>query len=388
VKTIFVVLLTIALGIALGIGSAMLKIRARPWNRQADEGAGAPVLPSGGPTPRVSVDQTEYRFGTFSKEATGRHEFVFRNIGGAPLVLTAGPVSASGMQSKIEGGTVPPGGSAIVAVSWRSNSNSGPYQQQVKILTNDPSQPEVLLTLAGDFTAALCLSPPTVTFNHVSVGERGTVRSRLFCYLNEPLRIVGHRWADASTASYFDVTLQPLTEKEVKEEPGAHSGMLVEVAVKPGMLQGLIRQALVLETNVASMRYIGLTMNGIVGSGDISVAGPGWDPDTGILTLGRVARREGRQQRLTLIVRGPLAKQVEFKPEHVEPGELKVTVGPRGSIGQDSAVPTPLLIDIPPGSAPANHVGSEQGKIGEIILTTTHPKVPRLRIFVSFVIEG
>ena len=114
----------------------------------------------------------------------------------------------------------------------------------------------------------------------------------------------------------------------------------------------MIHQDLVLETNVASMRHLGLTIGGTIGTHEITVAGPGWDSDTGILTLGRVPRHEGLRQRLTLIVRGPLAKQVEFKPEHVEPSDLKVTVASRGHIGQENAVSTPLIIDIPPGMRP------------------------------------
>ncbi len=376
------------MGIALGIGSAMLKIRARPWNRQGDEGGAAAVPPPAGPAPKVSIDQTEYRFGTLGKQAAGTHDFVFRNTGSAPLVLTAGATSTLHVQSLIKGDNIPPGGSAIVTLTWTLKDKGGPYQERAKILTNDPARPEVTLTVMGEFTMALRLSPPVVTFNQLSIGERGTVQSQLFCYLNEPLKILSHRWSDPSTARYFDVTLRPLSEKEVNEEPVARSGVLIEVTVKPGLQQGMIHQDLVLETNVASMRHLGLTIGGTIGTHEITVAGPGWDSDTGILTLGRVPRHEGLRQRLTLIVRGPLAKQVEFKPEHVEPSDLKVTVASRGHIGQENAVSTPLIIDIPPGSAPANHVGSDQGKLGEIILTTTHPKVPKLRILVRFVIEG
>ena len=82
-----------------------------------------------------------------------------------------------------------------------------------------------------------------------------------------------------------------------------------------------------------------MTIYGVISSSEITVAGLGWDPDSGIVTLGRVPRREGVHRRLTLIVRGPSAKQVEFKPEHVEPSELKVTVGPRGDIGQETPCP-------------------------------------------------
>ena len=119
------------------------------------------------------------------------------------------------------------------------------------------------------------------------------------------------------------------------------SGMLVTVAVKPGLLQGPIQQELRLKINLAAMPEIGLPIQGIISSNQITLAGHGCEPDTSILTLGRIPRREGLQRRLTLLVPGPSARQVEFKLDHVEPGELRVTVGGRGQPGQGGAVQTP-----------------------------------------------
>jgi hypothetical protein len=383
--------LTILLGIALGIGVASLRIKMRPWNPAGEESAApaASVAPApNGPAPKVNVGQTEYKFGTLDMHATGTHDFVFSNTGKAPLVLRAGASSCRCAWSKIEQDTIPPGGSSRVTLTWKPKEKSGPYQQTATILTNDPAQPKVGLTVTGRFATALQFFPQLLVFSHLSVGEKAAAQSALFCRLDEPLKILGHTWSDTSTAPYFDVTVEPLSEKELKEEPSARSGVLVKVAVKPGMLQGVFQQDVVLQTNVASMPQVSLPVQGIIGSGEITVAGHGWDPDTGILTLGRVPRREGLQRRLTLVVRGPWSKQVEFKPDHIEPSELKVTVGPRGEIGQGSVVQTPLIIDIPPGSPTASFAGTGQSKLAEIILATTHPKVPKLRIFVRFVIEG
>ena len=110
VKTIFIALLTVLLGAALGVGSAMLKIKARPWNWRGDEGtvAAGAVVPPGGLAPKVSIDQAEYQFGTLDKEATGRHDFVFHNTGHAPLGLSAGATSCRCIRSDIRGIRPPP----------------------------------------------------------------------------------------------------------------------------------------------------------------------------------------------------------------------------------------------------------------------------------------
>ena len=70
------------------------------------------------------------------------------------------------------------------------------------------------------------------------------------------------------------------------------------------------------------------------------------------------------------------------------PSVLKVSLGQPSEINNGAVVADAVMIDIPPGSPPVNHLGSEQGKLGEIILETTHPQVPKLRILVRFAVEG
>jgi hypothetical protein len=89
-----------------------------------------------------------------------------------------------------------------------------------------------------------------------------------------------------------------------------------------------------------------------------------------------------------LIVRGSLGKEVKFKVIGIEPGFLQVTLGETTPIGSGAATQTPLTIQIPEGSPPGNHMGSDQGKLGEIILETGHPQTPQLHILVRFAVEG
>ena len=76
-----------------------------------------------------------------------------------------------------------------------------------------------------------------------------------------------------------------------------------------------------------------------------------------------------------------------FKPVKIVPDALSVSLGQRSEIN-NAVTQTPLEIAIPPGTPAENHLGSEQGKLGQIILETTHPRVPKLRILVRFVVEG
>ena len=106
-----------------------------------------------------------------------------------------------------------------------------------------------------------------------------------------------------------------------------------------------------------------MSIEGAIGS-EIAVVGPGWNQDQNTLMLGAVSRQKGVKRRMMLLVRGPLRNEVEFKPLDVMPKLLKVSLGPRTEINNGAVVQIPLMIEIPPGSPPANHLGSKQGPPG------------------------
>jgi hypothetical protein len=242
------------------------------------------------------------------------------------------------------------------------------------------------LTISGTITRALQAAPADLVFSRMTTNERATGESRLYCYADQPLKVLGYELTDAVTAPSCRIAIRPLRAEELKENPLARSGALVSVTIGPGLPQGFFRQKLTLQTNIASSPTVTLIVEGTVG-GEIGVVGPDWDSATGVLSIGAISGRDGATRRLFLVVRGPLHNQVTFKPARVAPEMLSVSVGRRSEIN-NAVAQTPLVIAIPPGSAAENHLGSDQGKLGEIILETTHPHVPKLRILVRFAVEG
>ncbi len=386
-------LAVIVVGIALGVGLSALNrgtLRRHPELSQGDrEVAGQPSRgvkgPPSGPAPKVVVDQTTYDFGKLDMAAKGSHDFLFRNEGDAPLKLASGGTSCRCTMSELGKDVIPPGGSAKVTITWKPIDKAGPYQQTAKIVTNDPARPRVTLTISGRVTVALQLSPSELVFSGLSSGEPSTATVRLVCYVDQPLRVLGHEWLEADTAKYFDAGMRPMTAEELKEFPTAHSGSLAAVTAKAGLPQGRFRQKLRFRLNLASPSEITLPIEGIVGS-EIAVAGPGWDPDKGVLTLGPVSSTAGAERRLTLIVRGPIRDRVAFKPIQVSPSLLRVSLGEKHAINGGIVVTTPLVIEIPPGSPTVDCLGSDLGRLGEIILESTHPQVPKMRFLVRFAV--
>lgn len=388
-KTFFGLVLVIALGIGLGIGTASLRTEKPWWNPDLNLGGESPAAlpPADGPKPKLVVDETEFDFGTIDVKSGGKHDFTIANAGDGPLKLVAGGTSCRCTTSDFEDKEIPPGGTEKVTVSWKPAERVGPYQQTAKILTNDRDRPEVTLTVKGKISAIAQVSPPEVVFSRVSSNEAAHAEVRLLCYLDEQLGIVDRQWSDVATAEFFDVAISPLGEEELKQWPEAKSGFLAAITVKPGLPQGPFRQKLTFQTSLAAAPKLELPIEGIVGS-EIAVVGPAWDADKGVLTIGAISADEGAKRQLWLTVRGDHRQEVVFKPVEVFPMSMKVSLGQRREINNGAVVQTPLLIDVPPGSPAVNCLGSDVGKFGEIVLETTHPQVPKLRILVKMAVEN
>jgi hypothetical protein len=243
------------------------------------------------------------------------------------------------------------------------------------------------LAVSGQVVIAVWADPSELVFGQLSSDESAVARTQLLCSQSRPLEIPDYKLSDQNLEKFFQVTLKPLTKAELPVRRDVESGVLLTVAVKPGLPRGEFQQTIVLRTNLPSAPSLSVSVKGTVG-GEITVAGEGWNAELGILTLGIVSSKIGAQRRLILVAHGPQCREVKFKPVRVDPDLLKVAVGETSSIASGAISQTPLWIRIAPGSRPANRLGSDQGELGQIVLETNHPRMPRMRILVRFVIEG
>ncbi len=388
-KTTLAILLIILLGVGLGIGMANLRVGSAPWKPNFGDGKAkiTPARPNG-PTSKAVMKETSFDFGTLDMAGTGTHDFTIANAGAAPLELTSGPTSCRCTMTKLEHEKVPPGGSAKINLTWRPTNSPGPYQQTATILTNDPEQPRITLTISGKITVAVQFSPAELVFSRLSSSETAAAESHLLYYLEAPMKVLGHEWAEADTARFFEVALTPMSADEVKKvQPLARSGQQVSIRVKPGLPQGPIRQKLILKTDVPSTPTLTLPIQGTVGS-EIVIVGPGWNADSGVVNLGEIKSSEGAQRRLLLVVRGPARRETSFTVAEVEPNVLKASLGRPSEINKGAVVQTPLLITVPPGSPAVDRIGVEPSRQGRIVLKTTHPQIHELQILVRFAVEN
>lgn len=372
-----VVILAVVLGLSLGSGAAVV----RAWHTEAPKGDA-----------KVEVDSDTFDFGDMDYTKDGSHDFTFTNTGTTPLTLVKGRSSCKCTVGEIADSTVQPGDSTIVHVTWKSKHLSGAFQQSVTINTNDPSRREVVLTITGEYTEQLRVTPDELNFGQMVGKQPLTQEARILCNLpNHPLKITGNELMDQGSAKFFTVQTRPLAKDELPQDGRISSGALIKVTVKPGLPPGRFEQRIVLKTNLPSTPEVELSAFGSMGR-EVSVAGNGWDDDIGVLTIGAIKAGTPVQRQLFLFARGSDAKNVRYNVVHVEPDFLKVKLGDTTVLEDGKLSKTPLTIEIPRQSAPVNYLGDDGtsvgGKTGVIKIDTTSSEVHQVRIGVRFAIEG
>ena len=281
----------------------------------------------------------------------GTHEFTITNRGDQALTLNPGSTSCSCTVSEIKDDELAPGQSTKVLVTWQSKGHIGPFQQSVTVITSDPLRPEVTLTIKGEYTRPVYADPDELTFGQIAGTEPVTREARIFCNLpNQQIKIQGHQLSDPSLEKFFQVDYVPLSADELRKQKGVTSGVLVRVTVKPGLPLGRFQQRILLSTNLTDDPEVDLPLFGAVG--EVSLVGPGWSSETGVLDIGAVDGRSVTQRKLIVLARGPNAKEMKFKVASVEPDFLKVKLGKTTVTDTGKLSQTELLIEIPASKDP------------------------------------
>jgi hypothetical protein len=372
------------LGAAFGGGIAMLEAASRPW-RAGDFAVGG--MRRSGPSPTIDVPETQFNFGDIDIGGTGSHEFIIRNTGDAPLELTRGVTSCSCTVSDFEetdGGSksvklVPPGGSTRLQVQWEGKGDGGPFRQQASVSTNDPRRPQIAFVVEGTVIPTYKTMPQSISLAKLSAGTATQATVRVFTFGTEPPSIDSLTLDDEKTAHFYSLTSAPLEPAEVAAETGATGGFQITVDIRPGLPIGPLRQTIMAVFRTPEEVTAEIPMEGSV-SGDLALAGQAWDSSREALVLGMVSSRTGSQTSLFLTAKGPRRADVKLALQEVVPDSLQVVIGEGRPVGNGNVIRIPLSITVPPGSGPANHIGSPQAPAGRIVLDTGLPDSPTLTI--------
>jgi len=169
--------------------------------------------------PKLVLQQNSFDFGDIKQGETVSHTFVLTNSGGDLLKITNVQASCGCTAAVPEKSELAPGESTNLPVKFNSTGRQGLQKKTVKISTNDPTAPEMTVTITGNVVAGeQSVAVPTIyfpetqhDFGKVSEGEK----------VNYTFRFVNKGTSE-------------LIIKDVKSSCGCTAALLNSSNLKPG----------------------------------------------------------------------------------------------------------------------------------------------------------
>ncbi len=167
--------------------------------------------------PLARFESTSFDFGLVDPHSTLSKEFVVQNVGMSPLTLDVHSTTCKCTVGKLADNILLPGRSTTVTLAWNTGYQAEKYEQKALVATNDPTQPEIELSVFGEVKAVL-ISPESARMNTANPGEASTGRIVLYSQLWDSFSIL----EATSDLPGFDWECAPLdtdTAELIKEHP-------------------------------------------------------------------------------------------------------------------------------------------------------------------------
>ena len=116
--------------------------------------------------PKLILQQSSFDFGDIKQGEKVSHTFVLSNGGGDLLTITDVKASCGCTAATPEDHELAPGQSTNLVVTFNSAGRMGKQSKTVRIYSNDPDNPEMLLSITGNVVSATSStnSSPTIYF--------------------------------------------------------------------------------------------------------------------------------------------------------------------------------------------------------------------------------
>ncbi len=109
----------------------------------------APNAEKTGKRSSIVFEELRYDFGEILHGDRVQHDFVFTNQGEKDLEIKNVRVSCGCTKPSYPFLAIPPGGEGKIGVTYNSVGKKGYQRPTIRVFTNDPDQPEVVLRLTG-----------------------------------------------------------------------------------------------------------------------------------------------------------------------------------------------------------------------------------------------
>ncbi len=145
---------------ALPIVRPTARVEATPATAAVDEGL---VFPATRPVvPQMTVDAQTFDFGKAMDDASIEHTFQIKNVGQTPLQIKRIRATCGCIVVNAQARTIQPAGRVPVTVRLVAKSLAGRVAKSVYVESNDPRVPSHPLTLTGEITRCILVTPSPV----------------------------------------------------------------------------------------------------------------------------------------------------------------------------------------------------------------------------------
>jgi uncharacterized protein DUF1573 len=385
-KATLFALVALAVGVAVGFG-----LTRREFAHEAvpvdltlvNSGKGTPSAAKIGPKVTI-VNGERHDFGTMDRNAHGKHAFIVRNDGDAPLTLETGEPSCSVCIKvfSVAKERLQPGEKTEVNIEWDVKTSDAEFEKSGPLKTNDPTRETVHLSIRGHVLDTVRLERPDIHFHELLQTDTASGSVNIYAFRDADLKVEKHEFSNPVLEKYFGISLAPLAADDLAREPNAKGGVKLQVEVKPGLPYGDFSESVSITTN-HSPDPLTLRIIGNIAS-DIFLMGQNVVRDKSLVSLGAFPQKEGKKHTIFLIVKGPHRDDTKVNIESFEPtSEFSARLG---EPIRDSAktIRYPIVIEIPPGATP---VARMEGTYANIHVTTTHPDVKEMNIKVRYIVK-
>ncbi len=333
-----------------------------------------------GPYPKAVLENGMHEFGSIELGQTGRHVFVVRNEGDAPLLLKKGLVQCKCTVPEIsdEPVTVAPGETLEIPMTWKPADPMEEFHQMAQIWTNDPENQELELHVKGAVERLFYLLPKGEwQVNRASDDEAFRFEGVLMSPLLDEFNIVDY----TSSTDSLTVEFEPF-RKDALRFDNMKSGYKIRGSITGETPVGKFRETLTLVTDMAEGRKVTISLVGMF-PGPFSILGKDWIGSLMQLKLGDVKASEGRTAQLVMFVtRGEEPVQLEVK--EANPPFLQLDIERDETFDVPTREKFLLTITVPPGSPQGSWTGDD---VATIIVGTNRENAPELELGVEMVVK-
>jgi len=389
VRTLFTaVLASCIFGVLLGLGAAYSFLAVNGWDpafemKTYEDRRAAVRDQIANPNARAHIEDTVYHFGIMHVRDTGHRDFFIRNVGTADLTLAEDRTSCYCLGIEVTPTRVAPGGTARARLKYTAEQAlPGRFVQGGVILTNDPENREIHLSVEGVFTNPVSVQPSGVNLPRVPAGATRTATVRLYGFEDEPLQLVEATWENRE---HFDFQWEPaeFTEEDREDFFLEFANSVVEgtITVKPGLPVGPFQEWFQLRTNYSTQMNVGFLVSGQVVGGNVSISGQGFNNATGVADLGRTVMGRSLSREISIQFRGATAQSASVQVSEVEPAWLRAELSPPRDVGPLRMFS--LTITVPEDAPTGSYVFTGDGRRAHILLETGDETI---RIPLQFVV--